>query len=200
MVHRPLAPGETLDTSVTDLGGADVSGRHPGRGALRAGRRRWPGRRRTVVDDGAARSARVPGSGDDARRPPVSRSRARANPLGSVTAHLDERRWPTATPRCPAIGRRTTSTSRWRARPVSTSCSRHGLCTMAICTHRLLGLLGVDDPGRVSAGGRPVRVAYPVGLRPDGERLWHQRTNSFAFEAAANGTTTITHGRLELRS
>ncbi len=75
----------------------------------------------------------------------------------------------------------------------------HGLCTMAICTHRLLGLIGVDDPGRVSRVA--VRFASPTPLGCDltvngygvGER-------SFAFEASADGVTTITHGRLELRS
>ena len=37
------------------------------------------------------------------------------------------------------------------------------------------------------------------GNEPDSECLWHQDT-SFTFEAAANGATTISNGRLELRS
>ena len=50
----------------------------------------------------------------------------------------------------------------------------HGLCTMAICTHRLLGLLGVDDPGRVARVGGAFRVTDAVGGGADGECLWHR--------------------------
>ncbi len=75
----------------------------------------------------------------------------------------------------------------------------HGLCTMAICTHRLLDLLGVDDPGRV----RRVAVRFTSPTPLDSEltvNAFGVTENSFAFEAASNGTTIITHGRLELRS
>ena len=75
----------------------------------------------------------------------------------------------------------------------------HGLCTMAICTHRLLGLLGVDDPGRVSRVA--VRFASPTPLGCDlTVNAYGIDQRSFAFEAAADGATTITHGRLELRT
>jgi acyl dehydratase len=75
----------------------------------------------------------------------------------------------------------------------------HGLCTMAICAHRVLGILGVDDPGRVARVA--VRFASPTPLGDDlvvdaygiGER-------SFAFEAMCRGVKTISHGRLELRA
>jgi acyl dehydratase len=74
----------------------------------------------------------------------------------------------------------------------------HGLCTMAICTHRLLDLLGVEDPGRVARVA--VRFASPTPL---GEELtvnaYGIDQNSFAFEATSRGVCTITHGRLELR-
>jgi acyl dehydratase len=75
----------------------------------------------------------------------------------------------------------------------------HGLCTMAICTHRLLDLLDVNDPARVRRVA--VRFASPTPL--DSEltvNAFGINENSFAFEAAVHGTTTITHGRLELRS
>ena len=75
----------------------------------------------------------------------------------------------------------------------------HGLCTMAICAHRLLDLLGIDDPGRVRRVA--VRFASPTPL--DSEltvNAFGITENSIAFEAVANGTTTITHGRLEMRS
>ena len=75
----------------------------------------------------------------------------------------------------------------------------HGLCTMAICTHRMLGILGVDDPGRVSR--LAVRFASPTPLGCDlTVNAYGIDQRSFAFEAAADGATTITHGRLELRT
>ena len=75
----------------------------------------------------------------------------------------------------------------------------HGLCTMAICTHRLLSLLGVDDPGLVRRVA--LRFASPTPLDCDlTVNAFGITEHSFAFEAVAEGTTTITHGRLELRS
>ena len=75
----------------------------------------------------------------------------------------------------------------------------HGLCTMAICTHRMLGMLGVDDPGRVSRVA--VRFASPTPLGCDlTVNAYGIDERSFAFEAAADGVATITHGRLELRT
>jgi len=74
----------------------------------------------------------------------------------------------------------------------------HGLCTMAICTHRLLGLLGVEHPARV----RRIAVRFAAPTPMDSEltvNAFGIKENSFAFEAVVNGTTTITDGRLELR-
>ena len=74
----------------------------------------------------------------------------------------------------------------------------HGLCTMAICTHRLLWLLGVDDPGRVARVA--VRFASPTPLGTDlSVNAFGIDSGSFAFDATARGVTTIAHGRLELR-
>ena len=75
----------------------------------------------------------------------------------------------------------------------------HGLCTMAICAHRVLGLLGVDDPSVVRRIA--VRFASPTPL--DAEltvSAFGINDRSFAFEAEANGSRTIANGRLELRS
>jgi acyl dehydratase len=123
---------------------------------------------------------------------------ARATPLGSTTAHLDDQ----------MAHRYAEVSGDWSAHHFDVEAARaagfdsvfsHGLCTMAICTHRLLGLLGVDDPGRVSRVA--VRFASPTPLGCDltvnayGIDEW-----SFAFEAAADGVATITHGRLELRT
>jgi acyl dehydratase len=74
----------------------------------------------------------------------------------------------------------------------------HGLCTMAICAHRMLQLVGVSDPGRVSRVA--VRFASPTPLGGDLVVVAYRiEANSFAFEATCAGVKTITHGRLELR-
>ena len=71
-------------------------------------------------------------------------------------------------------------------------------CTMAVTTHLLLGLLDIADPGRVSRVA--VRFASPTPLGAElTVNAFGINENSFGFEAAANGTTTITNGRLELR-
>jgi acyl dehydratase len=123
---------------------------------------------------------------------------ARANPLGSATARIDER----------MAHRYAEVSGDWSAHHFDIDVARaagfdfvfaHGLCTMAICTHRLLGLLGVDDPGRVARVA--VRFASPTPLGCDlTVNAYGIDERSFAFEAAANGAATITHGRLELRS
>jgi acyl dehydratase len=75
----------------------------------------------------------------------------------------------------------------------------HGLCTMAICAHRVLGIVGVDDPGRVARVA--VRFASPTPLGDDlAVDAYRISERSFAFEATCRGVKTISHGRLELRS
>ena len=123
---------------------------------------------------------------------------ARARPLGSVSQHIDE----------DVAHRYAEVSGDWSSHHFDIGVARaagfdfvftHGLCAMAICTHRLLDLLGVDDPGRV----RRVAVRFTSPTPLDSElavNAYGINENSCAFEAAANGTATITHGRLELRS
>jgi acyl dehydratase len=123
---------------------------------------------------------------------------ARTNPLGSVTHHIDK----------DLAHRYAEVSGDWAAHHFDIDVARaagfdfvftHGLCTMAICTHRLLDLLGVDDPGRVRRVA--VRFASPTPLDSDlTVNAFGISEHSVAFEAAANGTTTITHGRLELHA
>lgn len=123
---------------------------------------------------------------------------ARANPLGSATFHIDER----------TANRYAEVSNDWSDHHFDIEAARaagfdfvfaHGLCTMAICTHRLLGLLGVDDPGSVARVA--VRFASPTPLGCDlTVNAFGVDEHCIAFEAAANGDTTITHGRLELRT
>ncbi len=75
----------------------------------------------------------------------------------------------------------------------------HGLCTMAVCTHLLQRRLGIDDPRQIARVA--VRFASPTPL--DAELTvdaYEIDSGSFAFEATSRDVLTITHGRLELRS
>jgi acyl dehydratase len=122
---------------------------------------------------------------------------ARANALGSASQHLDNR----------LAHRYAEVSGDWAAHHFDIEVARaagfdfvftHGLCTMAICTHRLLSLLRVDDPGRVSRVA--VRFASPTPLDEElTVNAYGIDQNSVAFEATSRGVPTITHGRLELR-
>lgn len=123
---------------------------------------------------------------------------ARANPVGSTTIHVDGK----------TAHRYAEVSGDWSEHHFDIDAARaagfdfvftHGLATMAICTHRVLGLLGIDDPGRVSRVA--VRFASPTPLDCDlTVDAYGIDEHSFAFEAGANGAHTITHGRLELRT
>ncbi|HET6733872.1 MaoC/PaaZ C-terminal domain-containing protein [Mycobacterium sp.] len=195
--HRPLVPGEKLDTwswisavrtaragtqVVVQLEQIDANG-------AVAVEQWW-----TMVLLGLHGMADLGATPDGHRFP----DDARAHPLGSASQHIDK-----------DVARRYAEVSGdWSAHHFDIEVARaagydfvftHGLCTMAICAHRLLGLLGVDDPARVRRIA--VRFASPTPLDSDlTVNAFGINENSFAFEAAANGTTTITHGRLELRS
>ena len=195
VVHRPLAPGETLDTwsqicaMRTSRAGTQVAVHleqidSDGRLAVE----QWW----TMVLLG------LDGLPDLGTMPAEHRfpDGARATPLGSATAHLDDQ----------MAHRYAEVSGDWSAHHFDVESARaagfdfvfsHGLCTMAICTHRLLGLLGVDDPGRVSRVA--VRFASPTPLGCDlTVNAYGIDELSFAFEAVADGVATITNGRLEL--
>jgi acyl dehydratase len=135
------------------------------------------------------------GSMPDEHRFPDS---ARGTPIGSTTQHVDEQ-----------VARRYAEVSGdWSAHHFDIDAARasgfdfvfsHGLCTMAMCSHRLLGLVGVSDPGRVRRVA--VRFAFPTRLGGDlTVSVFGVKDGSFAFEATCAGANVITHGRLELRS
>ena len=197
VLHRAVAPGETLDTW------SQISAVRSTRAGTQVAvhLEQVDADRRVVVEqwwtmvllglDGLPDLGSMPA---DHRFP----EGARAHPLGTVTAHLGEQ-----------IAHRYAEVSGdWAAHHFDIEVARaagfdfvfaHGLCTMAICTHRLLGLLGVDDPGRVSRVA--VRFASPTPLGCDlTVNAYGISERSFAFEACAAGVATITHGRLELRS
>jgi acyl dehydratase len=122
---------------------------------------------------------------------------ARAHPLGSSVQHIDTQ-----------VARRYAEVSGdWSAHHFDIDAARrtgfdflfaHGLCTMAICTHHVLALAGVDNPGRVRRAA--VRFASPTPLGADlTVSAFGIDKQSVGFEASCNGTNVITHGRLELR-
>ena len=196
VLHRPLDPGESLTTW------SRISGIRTARAGTRVAvhLEQIDSDGRLAVEqwwtmvllglDGVADLGSMPAE----HRFPVA---ARANPLGSATHHLDGR----------TAHRYAEVSGDWSEHHFDIEAARaagfdfvfaHGLATMAICTHRMLGLLGVDDPGRV--GRVAVRFASPTPLGCDlTVDAYGIDQRSFAFEAAADGATTITHGRLELR-
>jgi acyl dehydratase len=196
VLHRPLVPGEPLDTS------AWISAVRPSRaGTHIVVRFEQVGADGSVAVEqwwmmvllglhGVAELGAMP---SDHRFP----DDARAHPLGSVTQHIDKR----------VAHRYAEVSGDWSAHHFDIDVARaagfdfvftHGLCTLAICTHRLLDLLAVEDPGRVARVA--ARFASPTPI--DAEQTVNAYgidQNSFAFEATSRGITTITHGRLELR-
>jgi acyl dehydratase len=131
---------------------------------------------------------------DDHRVPDA----ARLNPIGKATHQVDEQ----------VAHRYAEVSGDWSAHHFDIAAARasgfdflftHGLCTMAICAHRVLGIVGVDDPGRVSRVA--VRFASPTPLGSDlAIDVFRIDEWAWAFEATCKGVKTVSHGRLELRS
>jgi acyl dehydratase len=195
-LHRPLNPGERLDTW-SQISGIRTSraGTHvtvhleqfdsDGRVAVE----HWW----TMVLLGLTAVADLGAIPAEHRFPDTARGR----PVGSAVHHVDEH-----------MARRYAEVSGdWAAHHFDIAVARaagfdfvfaHGLCTMAICTHRLLELIGVDDPGRVARVA--ARFASPTPLDTDlTVNVFGAGENSFAFEAVTEEVATITHGRMELR-
>jgi acyl dehydratase len=205
VLHRPLVPGEPMQTWSqisavrTSRAGTRIVMRFDqidADGAV-AVEQWW-----TMVLLGLSGVADLGTTPADHRFPDDARTR----PIGSTTHHIGT-----------DMARRYAQVSGdWSAHHFDIDVARaagfdfvftHGLNTMAICTHRMLDLLDVDDPGRVRRIA--VRFASPTPLDCDlTVNAFAISENSFAFDATASragnpspadGTTTITHGRLELR-
>jgi acyl dehydratase len=204
VMHRPLVPGERLDTSSwisaarTSRAGTQVVVQcvQVGADGEVAVEQWW-----TMMLLGLYDVADLGTMPAEHRFP----DDARARPLGSASQHIDK----------DVAHRYAEVSGDWAAHHFDLEVARaagfdfvftHGLCTMAITTHLVLGLLGAD-PGKVRRVA--VRFASPTPLDSDlTVNAFDIDGNSFAFEASAgragdpdpaNGTTTITHGRLELR-
>jgi acyl dehydratase len=197
VAHRPLIPGETLDTWSrlaavrTTRAGAQVVlhiEQFDGDGLL-AVEQWW-----TTMLLG------LHGMADLGSMPAEHRfaDSVRNNPIGSAIQHVDEQ----------LAHRYAEVSGDWSAHHFDIDAARatgfdflftHGLCTMAICTHRVLAIIGVDDPGVV--GRVAVRFASPTRLGGDlTVDAYGIAPRSFAFEATCDDANVITHGRLELRA
>jgi acyl dehydratase len=75
----------------------------------------------------------------------------------------------------------------------------HGLCTMAICTQAVVAAVADGEPGRVRRVA--VRFAKPAFPAENLETsIYEAGPDCFAFEATSRGALAITHGRAELRA
>jgi len=75
----------------------------------------------------------------------------------------------------------------------------HGLCTMAMCSQAVLGMVAGGDPAR--ARRVAVRFASPTRLDEDlTVDVYEVDPLTYAFEATCAGAAVIKHGRLELFS
>jgi acyl dehydratase len=196
VLHRPLIPGEALDTW------AQICGMRTSRAGTHVAVRieQVDSEGRLAVEqwwtmvllglDGLPEIGTMPAH----HRFPEA---ARGHPIGSEVAHIDGQ----------MVRRYAQVSGDWSDHHFDIAAARaagfdfvftHGLATMAICTHRLLRVLDVDDPGLVSRVA--VRFASPTPLDSDlTVAAYRIDKHIVAFEAAAGGVTTITNGRLELR-
>jgi acyl dehydratase len=197
VLHRPLRPGEVLDTWAglsavrTSRAGTQVvvHFEQVGSDGRMAVEQWW-----TMVLlglDGVADLGTMPAE----HRFPES---AHANPRGTALQHVAE-----------DTARRYAEVSGdWSAHHFDIDVARsagfdflfaHGLCTMAMCTHRVLDVIGVGDPGRVRRVA--VRFASPTRLGGDlTVRAYGAGEGVIAFDAACADATVVTNGRLELCS
>jgi acyl dehydratase len=197
VLHRPLRPGETLDTSTelsavrTTRAGTQVvvHFEQVGSDGRIAVEQWW-----TMILlglDGVADLGSMPAE----HRFPSS---ALANPLGTATQHVA----------ADTAQRYAEVSGDWSAHHFDIDVARsagfdflfaHGLCTMAMCTHGVLEIVGIVDPSRVRRVA--VRFAAPTRLGADlTVRAYGAGENSVAFEASCEDATVVTHGRLELRA
>lgn len=196
VVHRPLRPGEEIATwtsiqairTVRPGTQVVVHFEHRGADGEVAVEQWW-----TMILlglDGLADLGEMPA---DHAFPPS----ARAHPRGESEQHVP-----------PDTARRYAEVSGdWSAHHFDIDVARaegfdflfaHGLCTMAMCIHRVLRLIGVDDPRRVRRAA--VRFAAPTPLGGDVQvRAYRAERDVVAFDATCGGENVVTHGRLELR-
>jgi acyl dehydratase len=199
LLHRPLVPGETLDTFSepyavrnTKAGARVVlhMEQFGGDGTL-AAEHWW-----TIFFPGCDLLADVGPEPPDHTFPDDARDRL----VGSVTQHVDL-----------DVPRRYAEVSNdWSAHHFELDAARnagvdhlfaHGLCTMAMCTQAAVAIVADGDPSRVRRIA--VRFASPTRLDEDlavdvYDAGPTRGTGVYAFEATCADAPVVKHGRLEL--
>jgi acyl dehydratase len=195
VVHRPVVPGEALRTWVV------------GHGARRRGSNLVITLRYRTLDDHDALVAEqwwttvlLKAEGEPVGRAAPDHTfpeEARARPLGTRRVATDE-----AMPRAYAD-----VSGDWSEHHFSVEAARrsgfdqpflHGLCTMAICAHGVLSLVGSPDPAAVRRVA--VRFASPVFVGDEiAVDAFEAGDRTYAFEASAGGAAVVRNGLLELR-
>jgi acyl dehydratase len=197
LLHRPLVPGEALETFSEPFAvrntraGARVvlhMEQYGADGAL-AVEHWW-----TIFFPGCDELADVGPEPPDHAFP----EDARARPVGSVTQHID----------ADTAARYAEVSNDWSAHHFELDSARragvdylfaHGLCTMAMCTQAVVGIVAGGDPSRV----RRVAVRFATPTRLDADLtvdVYEASPGIYAFEATCAGAGVIKHGRLELFS
>ena len=201
LLHRPLVPGETLDTFSEPFAVRNTQRRCTRRAAHGAVRRRRARSRSST--GGRSSSPAATSSPTWGRNHPTTRSPTRPVRTRSArsTQHVDVDIAP-VTPRCRTTGRRTTSSSTVRARPGVDYLFAHGLCTMAMCTQAAVGMVADGDPSHVSVGLRCGSRHRPGSTGPHRRRVRRseRRLGATRSRRRAQGAAVIKHGRLELFS
>jgi acyl dehydratase len=196
VLHRPLVPGETIETwselacvRRTRAGTRVVlhMDQHDAGGALVA--EQWW----TTLFLGTDLLADAGAEPPDHTFP----AGARHHPVGSATQGID----------LDAARRYAEVSGDWSAHHFDLDAARatgvdylfaHGLCTMAMCTQQVVGLVAGGEPGRVRRVA--VRFATPAPLGADlTVDVFAAGPSAYAFEATCGEATVVKHGRLELR-
>jgi acyl dehydratase len=197
VLHRPLAPGETIETWSEVAGVRRTRAgtlvvlhmdQYDAGGALVA--EQWW----TTLFLGTGVLAEAGAEPPDHTFPDGARQR----PVGSATQHIDAE----------AARRYAEVSGDWSAHHFDLDAARaagvdylfaHGLCTMAMCTQRAVRLVAGGDPGRVRRVA--VRFASPAPLGEDlTVDVFAAGPSAYAFEATCGEATVVKHGRLELRT
>jgi acyl dehydratase len=201
LLHRPLIPGETLDTFSepsavrnTRAGARVVLHMEQfGADGARAVEHWW-----TIFFPGCDLLADVGPEPPDHTFPDAARER----PVGSATQHVD----------ADAATRYAEVSNDWSAHHFELDAARkagvdhlfaHGLCTMAMCTQAAVAMVADGDPSRVRRVA--VRFASPTRLGADltvdvYDASTTESEGVYAFEATCADVAVIKHGRLELFS
>jgi acyl dehydratase len=197
VLHRPLVPGERLDTwsylsalRTTRAGTRVVlhMEQYDEQGTL-AAEQWW-----TTLFLGAA------GAADAGAEPPdhTFPEPARARPVASLTHFVDA-----------DVARHYAEVSNdWSPHHFDRDAARaagaddvfaHGLCTMAMCAQLIVQHVAGGDPARVRRVAVRFAATMPLGADLDVE-LFATGPATYAFEATSRGATVVKHGRVELRA